>query len=171
MLTWQHPTVAVQHAPALPCIPGQFPSAGPLCLRGLSRYQLAPGESIFAATAGTRQGGGWLSSGAATCRLLALIYRGRNGDLTALPQKSGPSDAWKRDSRPPPPPPPPPASHKCTRRTKSKRAVGQSASVQHRPVSADLPDGSQRARRDWGGEGWRGAGVGRGRSRGFSDGT
>lgn len=46
-------------------------------------------------------------------------------------------------------------------RTKSKRAVGQSASVQLRPVGADLLDGSQRVQGDWeGGEvvGWRGGG-------------
>lgn len=63
-------------------------------------YQLATGENIFPATTGTRHRGGWLSSGAATCRLAALIWHGRNGDLTALPQKSGPSDAWKRDLLP-----------------------------------------------------------------------
>lgn len=67
----------------------------------LSCYQLASGENIFPAMAGARQRGGWLSSGAATCWLLALIWRGRNRDLTALPQKSGPSDAWEGDLLPP----------------------------------------------------------------------
>lgn len=69
----------------------------------LSRYQLASRENIFPAMAGARQRGGWLSSGAATCWLLAPIWRGRNRDLTALPQKSGPSHAWKGDFLPPPP--------------------------------------------------------------------
>lgn len=125
----------------------------------LSCYQLATGENIFLATAGTRQRGGWLSSGAATCRLPALIWRGRNRDLTALPQKSGPSDAWKRDLLPPIPTPP--TSHKCTGRTKSKRAVGQSASAQLPPVSTDLPGGSQRVHGDWEGEvvEWCGGGA------------
>lgn len=68
----------------------------------LSCYQL--GENIFPAMAGTRQRGGWLSSGTATCCLLALIWHGRNRDLTALPQKSGSSDAWKGDLLPPPNP-------------------------------------------------------------------
>lgn len=48
--------------------------------------------------------------------------------------------------------PTPPTSHKCTGRTKSKRAVGQSASAQLPPVSADLPGGSQRVHGDWEGE-------------------
>lgn len=123
--------------------------------------------------AGARQRGGWLSSGAATCWLLALIWRGRNRDLTALPQKSGPSHAWKGDLLPPPMytytahPTLPDRHAQVHGRTKSKRAVGQSASVQLRPVSADLPDGSQRVQGDWeGGEvvGWHGGGVGRGQN-------
>lgn len=140
-----------------------------LCV-SLSCYQLASGENIFPAMAGARQRGGWLSSGAATCWLLALIWRGRSRDLTALPQKSGPSDAWEGDLLPPhvhththTAHPALPARHAQVHgRPKSKRAVGQSASVQLRPVSADLPDGSQRVQADWeGGEvvGWRGGGA------------
>lgn len=142
----------------------------------LSRYQLASRENIFPAMAGARQRGGWLSSGAATCWLLALIWRGRNRDLTALPQKSGPSDVRKGDLLPPPPMythSPPHTARPVHGRTKSKRAVGQSASVQLRPVSADLPDGSQRARGDWeGGEvaGWHGGGA-RTKPHALNDGT
>lgn len=59
----------------------------------------------------------------------------------------------KRLTAPTPTPTPTPASHKCTGRTKSKRAVGQSASAQLQPVSTDLLAGSQRVHGDWeGGE-------------------
>lgn len=111
--------------------------------------------------AGTRQKGGWLSSGAATCLVLALIWRGGNGDLTALPQKSDPSNARKRDSLPP---------HRLPRlsqmyghtNTKSKRAVDQSARMQLRPVSADLLDESLCVEDDWGAREWQAKeGVGR----------
>lgn len=66
----------------------------------LSCYQLAIWRNIFPVVVGTRQRGGWLSSGTATCSVLALIWRGGNGDLTALPQKSDPSDGRKRDLLP-----------------------------------------------------------------------
>lgn len=73
-----------------------------LCVHHSSCYQLAIWKNIFPVVAGTRQRGGWLSSGAATCLVLALIWHGGNGDLTALPQKSAPSDTRKRDLPPTP---------------------------------------------------------------------
>lgn len=47
------------------------------------------------------------------------------------------------------PTPTPPAWHKCTGRTKSKRAVGRSPSAQLGTVTADLSDGSRRVHGDW----------------------
>lgn len=88
-----------------------------LCVRHSSCYQLAIWKNIFPVVAGARQRGGWLSSGAATCLVLALIWRGGNGDLTALPQKSAPSDTRKRDL-----PSHPPASPRCRdTRTQSQK--------------------------------------------------
>lgn len=78
----------------------QFPSCCHSVCASLSCYQLAIWRNIFPVVAGTRQWGGWLSSGTATCSVLALIWRGGNGDLTALPQKSDPSDGRKRDLLP-----------------------------------------------------------------------
>lgn len=135
----------------------------------LSRYQLASGENIFPAMAGARQRGGWLSSGAATCWLLALIWRGRSRDLTALPQKSGPSDAWEGDLLPPPPcthtqptPPCQPATHKCTDAQSQKE---QSARVQvcSYVLSARICPTGLSVCRAIGKEGkwWDGTGVGR----------
>lgn len=109
--------------------------------------------------AGTRQRGGWLSSAAATCLVLALIWRGGNGDLTALPQKSDPSDAWERDLLPR-------LSQMYGRtNTKSKRAVDQCARMQLQPVSADLQDKSLHVEGDWGKTEWQveeGVGVEKG---------
>lgn len=85
---------------------------------------------------GTHQRGGWLSSGDATYSVLALIWCAENRDLTALPQKSDPSDARKGDVLP--------RLLPMYGRTKSKRAVGQSAHTQLRPVAADLLDWSLR---------------------------
>lgn len=73
-----------------------------LCVRHSVATSLLFGKNIFPVVAGRRQRGGWLSSGAATCLVLALIWRGGNRDLTALPQKSEPSDARKRDLLSPP---------------------------------------------------------------------
>lgn len=107
----------------------------------LSRYQLAFWKNIFPVVVGTRQRGGWLSSGTATSLVLALIWRRGNRDLTALPKKSDPSDARKRESLPDP------SLHTNVRTcmhtntyTKSKRAVGQSVCMQLGPVTADLVD-------------------------------
>lgn len=139
-----------------------------LCV-SLSCYQLASGENIFPAMAGARQRGGWLSSGAATCWLLALIWRGRSRDLTALPQKSGPSDAWEGDLLPPhvhththtqPTPPCQPATHKCTDAQSQKE---QSARVQvcSYVLSARIcPTCRPIGKEKW----WDGAGVGRGQN-------
>lgn len=135
----------------------------------LSCYQLATGENIFLATAGTRQRGGWLSSGAATCRLPALIWRGRNGDLTALPQKSGPSDAWKRDLLPPSPPHPPRTSARDAQSQKeqSARVQARSYRLSARICRAGLSVCAVIGEEKW----WNGAGVGRGRPHGLNDGT
>lgn len=115
----------------------------------LSFYQLAIWKNIFPVVAGTRQKGGWLSSGAATFMVLALIWHRGNRDLTALPQKSDPSDARKRD-----------LLLRLSQmyghtNTKSKRAVGRSARMQLRPVSADLLDESLRTEDDWGEREWQ----------------
>lgn len=86
--------------------------------------------------------------------MLALIWRGGNGDLTALPQKSEPSDARKRDLLPRLSSLANVRTHTNTN-TKSKRAVGQGARMQLRPVSADLVDEALHAEDDWGGREWQ----------------
>lgn len=79
----------------------------------LSCHQLAVWRNIFPVMEGTRHRSWWLSSGAVTYSVLALIWRWGKRDLTALPQKSGPSEAWKRD---PPPPRAPFFARRCTRK-------------------------------------------------------